>query len=60
MGEHKHNPTAIAARNGELPPRKQINAIGKKLADYAQMRKYLRLQAAIEREIMRNSDGRVY
>ena len=22
MGEHKHNPTAIAAKNGELPPKK--------------------------------------
>ena len=23
MGQHKHNPTAIAAKNGELPPKKQ-------------------------------------
>lgn len=23
MGEHKHNPTAIAAKNGELPPKKK-------------------------------------
>lgn len=23
MGEHKHNPTAIAAKNGELPPKPQ-------------------------------------
>lgn len=22
MGEHKHNPTTIAAKNGELPPKK--------------------------------------
>lgn len=22
MGEHKRNPTAIAAKNGELPPKK--------------------------------------
>lgn len=22
MGEHKHNPTAIAAKMGELPPKK--------------------------------------
>lgn len=51
MGEHRHNPTAIAAKNGELPPKKQIEAVGKKLADYAQVRKYLRLQTAIEREI---------
>lgn len=23
MGEHKHNPTAIAAKNGELPPKQR-------------------------------------
>lgn len=23
MGEHKHNPTAIAAKRGELPPKKK-------------------------------------
>ena len=23
MGEHKYNPTAIAAREGKLPPKKQ-------------------------------------
>ena len=23
MGQHKHNPTAIAARNGELPPKER-------------------------------------
>lgn len=23
MGQHKHNPTAIAAKNGELPPKKK-------------------------------------
>lgn len=23
MGEHKRNPTAIAAKNGELPPKKK-------------------------------------
>lgn len=23
MGEHKYNPTAIAAKNGELPPKKK-------------------------------------
>ena len=25
MGEHKHNSTAIAAKNGELPPKKKAN-----------------------------------
>ena len=23
MGQHKHNPVAIAAKNGELPPKKK-------------------------------------
>ena len=23
MGQHKHNPTAIASKNGELPPKEQ-------------------------------------
>ena len=23
MGEHKHNPTAIAAKNGKLPPKEK-------------------------------------
>lgn len=23
MGEHKYNPTAIAAKNGEIPPKKK-------------------------------------
>ena len=23
MGQHRHNPTAIAAKNGELPPKKR-------------------------------------
>jgi hypothetical protein len=23
MGEHKHNPTAVAAKNGDLPPKKK-------------------------------------
>ena len=36
MGEHKHNPTAIAAKNSELPPKqrpmskRQMDAIMRK------------------------------
>ena len=37
MGEHKYNPTAIAAKNGELPPKKQPK-LSKRQAD-ALMRK---------------------
>ena len=25
MGEHKHNPTALAAKKGEIPPKKKSN-----------------------------------
>ena len=32
MGQHKHNPTAIAARNGELPPKEQLK-LSKRQAD---------------------------
>ena len=32
MGQHKHNPTAIAARNGELPPKEQPK-LSKRQAD---------------------------
>ena len=52
MGQHKHNPTAIAARNGELPPKeqpklskRQMNAlIYKRIQDVTgvtELRKYL-------------------
>lgn len=37
MGEHKHNPTAIAVKNGELPPKEQPK-LSKRQAD-ALMRK---------------------
>ena len=37
MGEHKHNPTAIAAKNRELPPKEQPK-LSKRQAD-ALMRK---------------------
>ena len=37
MGEHKRNPTAIAAKNGELPP-KERPKLSKRQAD-ALMRK---------------------
>ena len=52
MGQHKHNPTAIAARNGELSPKeqqklskKQMDAlIRKRIEDttgITELRKYL-------------------
>ena len=32
MGQHKHNPTVIAAKNGELPPKEQPR-LSKRQAD---------------------------
>ena len=33
MGQHKHNPTAIAAKNGELPPKKRERQLTKRQAE---------------------------
>lgn len=33
MGQHKHNPTAIAAKNGELPPKKRERRPTKRQAE---------------------------
>lgn len=46
MSEHKHNPTAIAAKNGELPPKPK--PIGKREAERLLMYK-------IRREIERRT-----
>lgn len=37
MGQHKHNPTAAAAKNGELPPKPK--PIGKREAERRLMAK---------------------
>ena len=33
MGQHKHNPTAIAASKGELPPKKRAPQLTKRQAE---------------------------
>lgn len=30
MGQHKHNPTAIAAKNKEIPPKEQKNGLSRR------------------------------
>ena len=30
MGQHKHNPTAIKAENGEIKPKKKVSDVQKK------------------------------
>ena len=34
MGQHKHNPTAIAAKNGELPPKKREPRLTNRQMEY--------------------------
>ena len=60
MGEHKHNPTATAAKNGELPPKKKpMGTAVIWLVVYAWMRKHTPL-GIMEQEIRRNCDGGIY
>ena len=57
MGEHKHNPTAVAAKNGELPPKKKpMGTAESREWVYAWMREHTPL-GIMEREIRRNCDG---
>lgn len=54
MGEHKHNPVAIAAKNGELPPKKKpMSTAESKEWVYAWVREHTPL-GIMEQEIRRN------
>lgn len=62
MGEHKHNPTAIAAKNGELPPKTREKSMNDATMRYL-MHEYLCKTTplgAMEREIRRNYYGGLY
>lgn len=52
MGEHKHNPKAIAAKNGELPPKKPISTAESREGVYTWIREHA-LLPIIGREIRR-------
>ena len=57
MGEHKHNPTAIAAKNGELPPKKKPMGTAESRAwVYTWMLEHTPL-GIMQQEIRRNSYG---
>ena len=57
MGEHKHNPTATAAKNGELPPKKKPMGTAESRAwVHAWIREHT-LLPIMGREIRRNCDG---
>lgn len=61
MGEHKYNPTAVAAKNGELPPKQHL--YGNKADAYKMVYDYLYEKTAlgvIEREIRRAHNGSLY
>lgn len=57
MGEHKHNPTAIAVKNGKLPPKKKPmgNAESRALV-YTWIRAHT-LLPIMGRETRRNYNG---
>ena len=57
MGEHKHNPTATAAKNGELPPKKKpMGTAESREWVYTWIREYTPL-GIVEREIRRSCNG---
>lgn len=60
MGAHKYNPTAIAAKRGELPPKKKPmgTAEARELV-YTWIREHT-LLPIMGREIRRNCDGGIY
>lgn len=43
MGQHKHNPIAIAAKSGELPPKQPEKRLTKRQAEVLLRRKILDL-----------------
>lgn len=45
MGQHKHNPTAIAAKKGELPPKQREKQLTKREAEVLLRRKNPRSDA---------------
>lgn len=46
MGQHKHNPIAIAARNGELPPKRREKRLTKRQSEYLLRRMILNVMHA--------------
>ena len=51
MGEHKYNPTAIAAREGKMPPKKQkISKRERARLIYVELHKRVGLAAVISHE----------
>lgn len=60
VGEHKHNPTAVAAKNGELPSKKKpMGTAESREWVYTWMREHTPL-GIMEQEIRRNCDGNIY
>lgn len=57
MGEHKRNPVAIAAKNGELPPKKKpMGTAESRELVYTWIREHT-LIPIMGREVRRNCDG---
>ena len=41
VGQHKYNPTAIAAKNGEIKPRKKLTRSEQKKLFYGKLAEYM-------------------
>lgn len=59
MGAHKYNPTAIAAKNGELPPKKKSN-LSKRQRDALMMAKINEITGAADIQRALYNGGRFY
>lgn len=57
MGEHKHNPTAIAAKNGKLPPKNKPMGTAKSRALVYTWIRARTLLPIMGRETRRDCDG---
>ena len=57
MGEHKHNPTAIAVKNGKLPPKKKPMGTVKSRAVVNTWIREHTLLPIMGRETRRNCNG---
>ena len=59
MGQHKHNPTAIAARNGELPPKEQPR-LSKRQIDALIYKRILDVTGVTELRKYLGNNGNIY
>ena len=61
MGEHKYNPTAIKAKNGELKSKKKLSANHiTKAKLYEMIKDKIPVYRELEKAIVHDTDGDIY